>query len=461
MGLEAPTISEVESERLPRGATQPWPKPALAWYSVAVFAVVLMLGEIERNAIRFLIEPIERDFHLHDWKISILVGVAPSIFYALVGVPMARLVDSMRRNLILSIAVAIGAVTTSISGLAQTFWQFAVCRVLVGGGGAINGPGTYSMMADYFPRPKLPRAIAILQIGYISGNGLANVFGGLLVGLVAAWPVMHVAGLAIRNWQMVFVMAGGLGVLASLLLLTVREPARRGRAIQEPGQTMTLAQVAGYLWKYKALYAPQFLALAFSAVETYGNESWRIVFLRRTYGWGPQLSGVVLGFSAIGAQLLGLIVGTWLTERLARTRDDANLRAVAIFYSITPIFAVIGPLMPNPWLSVVCSSLTGMCGLAGAVPQNAALQSVTPNEMRGQVTALYLFVFAVIGVGIGPTFMALITDFIVRDEFKIRYAMAGSAAIMTPLAAIIMWSGVKAYGRAIGEVKAREALGHG
>ena len=461
MALETPTVADAADARRASVSSQPWPRPAIAWYAVVIFAVVLMLGQMEQSVIQFLIAPIKADFVLRDWQVSLLIGFAPSIFYTLIGLPLSRLVDTLRRNVLLCVALGMGGVMTSISGLAQNFWQFAGCRVLVGGGGAIAGPGTYSLMADYFPRPRLPRAIAFMQIGYISGRGLALVFGGILAGLVATWPAAHFGPLLIRNWQMVFLMVGGLGVIGGLLFLTVPEPARRGRIVTEPGRVMTIWQVVGFLFTHWRLYAPQFLALAFSAVETYGNESWRVVFMQRTYGWGPKQSGEWLGFSAIAAQLLGLVFGTWITERLARRRDDANLRAVAIFYSLTPIFAIAGPLMPDPRLAVACAALTGMCGLAGAVPQNAALQSVTPNEMRGQVTALYLFVFSAIGIGLGPTFMALITDFIVRDESKLRYAMAGSAAIMTPLAALIMWAGVGPYGRAIAEVKAREAQGHG
>ena len=157
------------------------------------------------------------------------------------------------------------------------------------------------------------------------------------------------------------------------------------------------------------------------------------------------------------AQLVGLAVGVWLTERLAKKYDDANVRVVAIMYTLTPIFAILGPLSPNPWVAVGCAAMVGLCGLAGAVPQNAAIQNVTPHEMRGQVTALYLFVFTVIGQGGGPIFIALITNFIVKDESLIRWAMSGSAAIMNPLAALIIWLGVRAYGKRIAEIKASEA----
>jgi MFS family permease len=115
--------------------------------------------------------------------------------------------------------------------------------------------------------------------------------------------------------------------------------------------------------------------------------------------------------------------------------------------------------MPDPFLALGFASAGLMIGIGAAVPQNAALQSVTPNEMRGQVTALYLFIFSVVGGGIGPTFIALFTDYVIGDEMKIRYALSVSAAIMMPIAAWIMWSGVKHYGGAIAEVKEREARG--
>ncbi len=155
------------------------------------------------------------------------------------------------------------------------------------------------------------------------------------------------------------------------------------------------------------------------------------------------------------ASFVGLVVGAALTQWLAKKSDDANVRVVAIMYTITPIFAIAGPLMPNPWLAVFCAAMTALCGLAGAVPQNAAIQNITPNAMRGRVTALYLFVFTVIGQGGGPIFIALITNFLLKDQSQIRWAMAGSAAVMTPLAALIIWLGVKSYGRAITELKAR------
>ena len=459
MATDLPTVDEVEALAggSANASSQPWPKPATAWYAVAVFALVLMFGQLDQGIISLLVQPIERDFHLVDWQISLLTGLAPVLFYALIGVPLSRLVDTRTRKYVLSIGIGVSAAITAACGLAQNFFQMFLCRVAVGGGNAVNGPGTYSMMADYFSRERLPKAIAVIQVGFILGTGAPLILGALVIDILANTPSQEFLGLTIRNWQMVFIGVGVPSLLGAILLLTVPEPPRRGSVVASAEKAVPFTQVVGYLFTHWRVYAPMFFGLGMSAVETYGVNSWRPVFFQRTFHWTAQEAGRAIGYSSIAASLIGLVVGASLTQWLAKKHDDANVRVVAIMYTITPIFAIAGPLMPNPWMAVACAAMTAMCGLAGAVPQNAALQNITPNAMRGRVTALYLFVFTVIGQGGGPIFIALITNFILKDQSQIRWAMSGSAAVMTPLAALIIWLGVKSYGRAIAELKAREA----
>lgn len=455
MTMEIPTVETIEAEGGGGASSQPWPPARVAWYAVAVFALVLMFGQLDQGIINLLIQPIKRDFRLLDWQISMLTGLAPVLFYAFIGVPLSRLVDTRTRKYVLSIGIGVSALITATCGLAQNFFQLFLCRVAVGGGNAVNGPGSYSMMSDFFSRERLPKAIAVIQIGFIFGTGAPLILGAFVIGLLANTPAQEFLGLTIRNWQLVFLGVGVPSLLGALLLLTVPEPPRRGGMVADPKTAIPFVQVVGYLFKHWPVYAPMFFGLAMSAVETYGVQSWRPVFFQRTYGWTAQQAGYAIGVSSIVASLLGLVVGASLTQWLAKKRDDANVRVVAIMYTITPIFAILGPLSPNPWVAVACAAMTALCGLAGAVPQNAALQNITPNAMRGRVTALYLFVFTVIGQGGGPIFIALITNFVIKDESLIRWAMSGSAAVMTPLAALIIWLGVKPYGRAIAALKAR------
>ena len=460
MSMEAPTIGDVEASASSPSSSQPWPKPGVAWYAVGVFALVLMFGQLDQGVISLLIRDIKADFHLSDQMIGLLTGLAPSLFFVVIGIPLSLFVDTSTRKYVLAVGIGVCSVMTTLCGLAQSFWQLFVVRVFVGGGTAVNGPGSYSMLSDLFPRQKLAAPFYTLQIGFIFGSGLPLIVGAYALTRLSAVPVLHWMGLTIHHWQMVFIAVGAPALLGALLLLTVPEPARRGLAQKDiqKASPMSLVRTVGYLFKHWPLYAPMFLGLAFSALETYGTAVWRVPFLQRTYHWGNE-AGYVVGLVTIASQLLGLIVGFPFTAWMSKRYEDANVRVVAIFYTLTPIFAVAGPLMPNPWLAVGCAGLTGLFGLAGAAPQNAAIQSVTPNQMRGQVTALYLFVFTVIGQGLGPNFISFFTDVVIGDESKLRLSMAITAAFMTPIAAIIIWLGVKPYGRAIAELKAREAAG--
>ena len=232
MGIEIPTVEAVEAEGGGAAApTQPWPRQAVAWYAVGVFALVLMFGQLDQGIISLLVLPIERDFGLKDWQISLLTGLAPVLFYAFIGVPLSRLVDTRTRKYVLSIGIGVSATITAACGLAQNFWQMFLCRVAVGGGNAVNGPGSYSMMSDYFSRERLPRAIAVIQIGFILGTGAPLILGALVIGLLANTPSQEFLGLTIRNWQMVFIGVGLPSLLGALLLLTVPEPPRALSAV--------------------------------------------------------------------------------------------------------------------------------------------------------------------------------------------------------------------------------------
>jgi MFS family permease len=439
---------------------QPWPKPSKAWYAVSVFAVALMFAFLDRGIITLLVEPIKADLSLSDFQMSLLLGFALIVFNAFVAVPASRFVDIWPRNIIITVGITFWSAMTALCGFAQNFWQLFLFRMGIGVGEIVHGPATYSMMADLFPREQLPRAIAVLQIGFIGGLGTSLVLGAFVIQMLLDIQSIVIPGTAIviRNWQLVFIIVGLPGLLVAAAMMTVAEPPRRGR-LTELKKPMPLRTVLKYLFSHWRLYAPQFFALSVGAIESSGTRAWQPVFFQRTYDWSAQKTGMVLGTALIIAAPFGLWLATWLTEHFAKTRDDANLRVVAIAYTVGPVFAIVGPLMPNPWLAIICASIAFLIGIGGAVPQNAALQSVTPNEMRGQVTALYLFVFSVIGGGIGPTFIAIFTDYIIGDEQLLRYALSVSATIMMPIAAWIMWKGVRPYGQAIAAIKIREKQG--
>lgn len=444
-------------------AAEPWPGSKQAWYAVAIFTVALMFNFLDRGILTLLIEPIKRDMQLSDTQVSLLVGFAFVSFYAIVGFPIARLVDSKSRRLILGIGIALWSGMTAVCGLAHNFWQLFAARLGVGVGEACNGPATFSMMSDLFPKEKLPKAISVLNIGFVYGQGIALLVGGTVIGIISGLPEITLPVLGqIRPWQLTFFAVGVPGLVVAAMMATVREPTRRGLITKGAADGATGAppqlpvrEVIGFLLRNWKAYAPMFLGLAVQAMMIFGIVSWMPSFFIRTHGWDVAQFGQVLGLILLFISPAGLMFGGWLAEKLAtKGYHDTNIRIVVIVAVLVLPPLVLFPLVSDPWLAVGLLAVQNFVAAWAIGPQNAALQVITPNQMRGQVTALYLFVFNIIGYGLGPTFIAVLTDYVFGAEDQLRYAMALAAAVMEPLAALIFWSGMKSYGESVVRAKA-------
>src|SRR6202035_5551133 len=177
---------------------KPWPSRQAAYYALAVIILATMLNFFDAGVFAMMAQRIKIDFHLTDEQLGFLIGPANIVFYVMVGIPMSRLVDIYPRKIVLACGIAAIGGITALGGLAQNFTQLFSSRMLVGAGGSAHAAGAYSMLADLFPPARLPRAIGFLQLGFISGNVLGFYLGGLLLTIVAAWPVTHWMGLTIH-----------------------------------------------------------------------------------------------------------------------------------------------------------------------------------------------------------------------------------------------------------------------
>jgi MFS family permease len=431
---------------------QSWPARGAAFYGLAVIILATMLNFLDAQVFGMMAQRIKIDFHLTDEQLGFLIGPANVVFYVLVGIPMARLVDMYPRKVVLACGVALIGGITALGGLAQSFGQLFLSRMLVGAGGSAHAPGAYSMLSDYFPPAKLPRAIGFLQLGFIGGNALGIFLGGQLVSLAAAWPVSQWLGLTMHGWQWVLMMVGAPGVLISGLLLLAKEPPRRG--VSARGQALPFKDVLREIRARKSIYLPLFFGLACSATVSLGMQAWRAPFLIRTYGWNEAEIGRWMGPIFLVASLIGAAFGTLFVERLAKRYKDANVRASAILFAVAAPFEIISPLMPSAEWSLLCIGVAIVCGLASAVPQNAAIQRITPNAMRGQVTAIYLFMFIVFGA-LGGQLIGSVTQRVFGADAALWKSIALVASILAPLAALAIACGIKPYGR---EVERLEAL---
>jgi MFS family permease len=433
---------------------QPWPTRSAAYYGLAVIILATMLNFLDAQVFGMMAQRIKIDFRLTDEQLGFLIGPANIIFYVLVGIPMARLVDIYPRKIVLACGMVLIGGVTALGGLAQNFGQLFLSRMLVGAGGSAHAPGAYSMLSDYFPPAKLPRAIGFLQLGFIGGNTLGIFLGGQLVSLAAAWPVSHWLGLTMHGWQWILMMVGAPGVLISGLLLVAREPRRRGATAH--GRPLPVKAVLGEIRARKAIYLPLFGGLAFSATIYMGMQAWRVPFLIRTYGWNEAQIGRWMGLIFLVSSLIGAVFGTLLVERLAKRYKDANVRATAILFAVAAPAEILSPMMPSAELSLLCSGVAGVCGLAAAVPQNAAIQRITPNEMRGQVTAIYLFMFIVFGA-LGGQLIGSVTQRVFGSDADLWKSIVLLASILGPLAALAIAFGIRPYGREVERLDALEA----
>jgi MFS family permease len=442
-----------------------WMSSGSAYWGLFVIVFATFLTFFDMITFGMLAERIKNDFGLTDSQLGFLAGPAGIICYIFVGIPLARLADIYPRKYVLGAGAAAVGIIISLGGLAQNFGQFIVSRVFLSAGGSAHAPAAYSMLADAFPPKKLTRAFALLQFGFIGGTSLGPIIGGSLVVASAGWATTEFAGLKILGWQWILIVLGMPSILAALLFLTVKEPVRltpAPGAPQAPKDAPFGRKVLTFMGfdALKAInakpkvYYPLFAALALSAIESFGMLFWRTPFLKRSFGWNEAEIGAAMSGIVLVASLAGLVLGGVLVEWLAKKYKDANVRAAAICFTGVTICWIAAPLMPTAWSSMIAMGFAGVFGLAGAVPQNAAIQRIAPNDMRGQVTAFYLFMFTFFGQ-MGSFVIGWVQDTFVGVDKDLWKALLLTAATLLPLATIMMYRAIKPYRE---EVERLEAL---
>jgi MFS family permease len=443
--------------------TNAWPPLGRAYYAAWVLAVVQMCAMLNNGVTTLLVESVKRDLRLTDMEMSYLLGFSVVLFYALVGIPAARLVDRYNRKWLMTASIAVWSAATAACGLAQSFWQLFAARFWIGTGESINGPLSYSLLADYFPPEKLPRAIAIYNAGMQGGTALSFLLGALAIHILTGLPTVELPLIGVvRDWQLIFMLTGLIGIPVALLMISVAEPKRRhlGAVVlpdTKAGGT-TLRQVIAYLFASRRLYGPMFIGLSLTSIHMMGLGAWVAAFYMRTYGWEPSRIGLYSGLTSLALAVPGLLGAVWLNDWFRkRGHADTNLRVMAVGITLATPIMIAAPLMPTPWLALIMFGVGPALMLMAAPSLNTALQIITPNAMRGQMTAIYLFLVLALSAGVGPTWMAFLTQHVFGDEAQLRFAIATSAAIMFTGSSLVYWIGIKPYRERILAMRAEGA----
>jgi MFS family permease len=424
---------------------QPGGSLAYPWFVVGILMVAYVFSFVDRQILNLLVGPIRRDLGISDTQMSLLMGFSFAVFYTVMGIPLGKLADSKSRRALIAAGVVVWSVMTALCGMAKQYWHLLLARVGVGVGEAALSPAAYSMIADYFPPEKRATAISVYSMGIYIGSGLAFLVGGLVIQFVSAQGdiVLPLVG-ETRPWQVVFFVLGGAGILFSAAFLLVREPPRHGIKVGEGAATL------GELWAYLKTHRRTVLChnLGFSALAlcSYGTGAWIPTFFIRTYGWTPGDIGLVYGLIAMFAGSIGIIFGGRLADRWMREGiTDAGMRVGVWSAALLVPFSAIYLLMPTGALAA--TFLVPVVFLVampfGAAP--AAIQEIMPNRLRGQASAIYLFLVNLIGLGLGPTAVALVTDYVFHDDLKVGYSMIVIGCGACLVAAFTLAGGLKSY----------------
>jgi MFS family permease len=426
-----------------------------AWYAVFVLTLANISSFIDRQILSLLVKPIKHDLHLSDTQMSLLMGLSFALFYTIFGMFIGRLADrNSRRNIIIA-GVSVWSLMTTLCAGVGTYFQFFMARMGVGVGEATLSPSAYSMIADLFPKKRLATALSVFSLGVFLGSGLAMLIGS---GIVAKLPKEGMVNIPIFGeifpWQMIFLYVGLPGLLIALLLLTIKEP-DRSNTLQVDGETvkLSLKESLAIIFKHRTAYLMICFATAFAALVNYGSNAWIPTFIARTYGWEVPRAGAFYGLILVTSSISGVLFGGWYADYLVKKGiSDGRLR-VGLLGTTLCLCSFWIPLLPKAEWTLLAVFIPSFALAAPFGATTAAIQEIMPNQVRALASSIFLFILNLIGIGLGPTSVALFTDYIFKDENAIRYSMVLLYLIGGGGAVLFTLIGLKHYRKAIEESK--------
>ena len=409
---------------------------------------------IDRLILSLLVEPIKKDLQISDVQVSLLQGLSFALFYTIAGIPVGRLVDSYKRTNIISVGIVLWSLMTAVTALAQKYWQLFAARAGVGVGEAALLPAAYSMIADLFSADRRGLALGIFSSGSSIGAGLALIVGGYAIGLIneAGAQTLPLVG-TLEPWRLTFIYVGLPGLLVAILIKLVPEPQRHLEPATDNTPERVSIPVSEVLSHYRqraGAVTLHHLGMSFSAMAAYGIMAWAPVMLIRTHGWSPQDVGLAVGASIGIAGTFGVIAGGWLGDTLTnRGQVTGRLNTAVLAMIFGAVGAAMYPLQSSAVLIVPFFMLAMLGGFMVIATGAAALLDIMPNRLRGQATAIYLFVVSIAGVGLGPTAVAVVTDYAYGDPSLVAKSLFVVPPASFCVAAICFWAARRPFAKAI------------
>ena len=424
--------------------------PIYPWYVLGVLFVAYTFSFVDRTILSLLIPSIRADLNISDTQVSLLAGFAFAVFYTIAGLPLGVCADRWSRKWMIAGGATLWSLMTAVCAAATGFWPLFWARVGVGVGEATPSPAAYSLITDYFNRRRLGLAMAIYHTATTLGGGLALMAGGLLVHHLNGLPPVRLPGdIDLEAWRLTFLWVGLPGLCIPLLMLTVREPARRPGAVN-PSLLGGLDDFRAFLVSRRAAFGGLIVGLAPVSLVIYGFMSWLPTFFARSHGMSPGEAGAIYGAILAVAGTAGLLSGGWFADRLvARGVADAHARTILFAVAASIPFYIAAPLVDEAWLAFALLAPATFFAQAFPGLAAAALQIVTPPQFRAQVTAVYFLCVSFSALALGPTLVAVLTDYGFGDDSALRYSLSSVAAVGLPLSCAVLFLALPAIRRGL------------
>ena len=390
-------------------------------YALGILLIGYIINFVDRSILSLLLEPIKLELALTDSQLGFLGGLAFAVFYTFLGIPIAALADRRSRVKILAVSMVIWSAMTAICGLANNFLTLLLARIGVGIGEAGASPPSHSLISDYFPIETRATALSIYALGIPLGTMIGSFVGG--------W------GADTLGWRYTFFLVGVPGIIfAFVVWFTLREPARGMSDIKlsqpsaapvETAPPPPVKTVLKLLWS-KTSFRHLAFAAGLHAFVSYGAGTWNAPFFVRIHEMSlTDIGSILAAIAGVGA--IGTFFGGYISDKLSdRTNDKRWYFWVPGIATLVMVpFQLVAYLYGGVWVVVASLMMVAILGSAYLGPSFAMTQALVSLRMRAVASAILLFVLNLIGMGLGPYFVGILSDLLTPEFgiYSIRYAM--------------------------------------
>lgn len=430
-----------------------WPPRKYAWYIVSLLTLAYALAILDRVSIGLLIVPLQAALDINDTQFGLLQGMAFSLFYSVLGLPLGVWCDRSRRVPLLVTGLFLWSAATIGCAFANTFRDLFVARMLVGIGEAALVPCAASLIADYFQPGIRPKAYGVFVTGSSLGTASAMALSGLFLVVADKLIAGYAAFSDMAPWQIVFILCGAPGlVLALVILLTVREPRRHGAsATTEP---ISLSPILALFRSHPSAFGSLMLGTVLNLVCVYAIVGWFPAMFIRAHGWGAAETGWLLGAVGMPISIFAAINSGWVIVWLTkRGHQDAPMIAAICCGLSMLVFGTFACVVPSGELALLGYALNALFLNWNISGVYSGIALITPNEMRGQVMALHNIFSGLIALTAGNFIVGYLSDTVFTQPAGVAWSL-GTVFFVCGLAATLVLLAGRAAFRAAADANA-------